>query len=252
MPPENKNPDPNAPAPNDQNAPDPAAPKFMTPEEFNGAVTARFQRFEKSIAQSITKQLEQFWASKNPPADPNAETVEEGGETTTDPAAQAAPKKLSGPELAAKKAIAKVDQLTKQMAAKDEAAAKEKAELLQRQERSEMYAALSAAGVTTAKGAYATLREDGKIRRNADGELVMVVVKDYAGTKHEEEVSIAEGLKAWLATDEGKCFLPPRGGGEGSGTTIRGGAPRTGGKMTKEEAKAEAQRMLTSFVLGSK
>jgi excinuclease UvrABC ATPase subunit len=226
-------------------------PKFMTAEDFNGAMTARERRFEERIAKQMASQLEKFMSARQAPVDNAADDTTDDG---TDAGAQQAqveqPKRLSGSDLAIKKAAAKIDALTKQMAAKEEAAAKEKAELLQRQEKADMIAALAAAGVTTAKGAYATLKEDGRIRRNADGELVMVVVKDYAGTKAEEEVPIAAGIKEWLGTDDGKCFLPPRGGGEGSGTVVRGGATRTGAKLSKEEAKREAQVALTKFVLG--
>lgn len=226
-------------------------PKFMTAEEFNGAMTARERRFEERIAKQMASQLEKFMAARQAAVeavDDSADVAE--GEATTQQTQVEAPKRLTGAELAAKKAMAKIDALQKQMQAKEEAAAKEKAELLQRQEKSDMLAALTAAGVTTAKGAYATLKEDGRIRRNADGELVMVVIKEYSGTKAEEEISVAAGIKEWLATDDGKCFLPPRGGGDGSGTVVRGGVQRTGAPLSKEEAKREAQRALTSFVLG--
>lgn len=230
------------------------APKFMTAEDFNGAMTARERRFEERMAKQMAAQLEKFWAARSAPATDAGE--ETGTEADAADAAQTAaveqPKRLSGDALAIKKAAAKIDALQKQMQAKEEAAAKEKAELLQRQEKADMLAALTAAGVTTAKGAYATLKEDGRIRRNADGELVMVVVKDYAGTKAEEEVPIAAGIKEWLATDDGKCFLPPRGGGDGSATVIRGGASRTGSALSKDEAKREAQKALTQFVLGGR
>lgn len=226
------------------------APKYMTAEEFNGAMTARERRSEERQAKAFTAMLEKFWASKSAPS-ADTTTGDDGGADGggKDPTAPGRQIQLSEDQLAAKKAMSAVENLKKQLTAEKEAAAKEKAELLQRQERSDMIAALAAAGVTTAKGAYATLKEDGRIRRNADGELVMVVVKDYSGTKAEEEVPIAAGIKEWLGTDDGKCFLPARGGGEGSGTVPRG-APRTGAPLSKEEAKKEAQRMLSAFVLG--
>lgn len=255
MPPENKDNTTTTTATSDTTTDTQQQPKFMTPEDFNGAMTARDRRLQQQLA----KQFEEFQKtlmSKFAPQtqqatedDPEAET--DTTATTQQPAIEQ-PKRLSGAELAAKKANAKVEALAKQLAAEKEAAAKEKAELLQRQEKADMLAALTAAGVTTAKGAYATLKEDGRIRRNADGELVMVVIKDYAGTKAEEEVTIQAGIKDWLATDDGKCFLPPRGGGDGSGTVVRGNAARGGAQLSKEEAKKEAQRMLSSFVLGNR
>lgn len=226
--------------------------KFMTPEDFNGAMTARDRRLQQQLAKQFEEFQKTLMARFAPPQHaPEEETETEADATATmQQTAAEQPKRLSGAELAAKKANAKVEALAKQLAAEKEAAAKEKIELLQRQEKADMLAALAAAGVTTAKGAYATLKEDGRIRRNADGELVMVVIKDYSGTKAEEEVSIAAGIKEWLATDDGKCFLPPRGGGDGSGTVVRGDARRGGAKLSKEEQKADAQRALSSFILG--
>lgn len=224
-----------------------AAPKFMTAEDFNGAMTARERRFEQRIEKLIEKS---FTARQSAAvhADDTADAVDE--HVTAE--GQDAAKKTTATDPALKRMAAKIEALHKQAAAKEEASAKEKAELLQRQEKSDMLAALSAAGVTTAKGAYAMLKEEGRIKRNADGELVIVVMKDYAGAKMEEEVPIAAGVKEWLATDDGKHFALPRGGGDGSGTVIRGGAQRSGGTLSKEEAKREAQSMLTKFVLGGR
>lgn len=218
-------------------------PKFMTADEFNGAMTARDRRFEQRMAKQLEEFQSKLLASFQSPKSPDG-----GDEAEIEPGAVEQPttKKLTPAELAAKKAMAKVETLTRQMAAKEQEAAREKAELLAKQDKAETMAALVSAGVTTAKGAYATLKEDGRIRRNANGELVMVVMKEYG----EDEMSIADGIKHWLGTDDGKHFAPPRGGGEGSGTVVRGGAPRTGAPLSKEEQKREAQKTITKFILG--
>lgn len=222
----------------------------MTADDFNGAMTARDRRLQQQLAKQFDEFQKSLMAKFAPPAPTDDDPADPDPSAQPDPAepTQPAPKRLSGADLAIKKAAAKIDALTKQMAAKEAEAAKEKAELLQRQEKADMLAALTAAGVTTAKGAYATLKEDGRIRRNADGELVMVTVKDYGGVRAEEEVPVAAGIKEWLATEDGKHFAPPRGGGDGSGTVVRGGG-RGGAKLSKEEAKAEAQRLLSRFIL---
>jgi hypothetical protein len=217
------------------------SPKFMTADDFNGAMTARERRFE----QRIQKLIEQSFATRQ--SAPVAHEGAEGEGEETQEGQEAAAKKPSGPDLAIKRATAKIEALHRQMQAKEEAAAKEKSELLQRQEKSDVIAALTSAGVTTAKGAYALLKEEGRIKRNADGELVMVVAKEYG----EDEVPVADGVKHWLSTDEGKHFALPRGGGEGSGTVIRGNAPRTRAP-SKEEAKRDAQKVLSQFILGSR
>lgn len=220
---------------------EPASPKFMTAEDFNGAMTARERRFE----QRIEKLIEKSFAARQAAPAAAAESAEEDEGAANQEAQEPAKKPATDPAL--KRMAAKIEALHRQAAAKEEAAAKEKAELLQRQEKSDMLAALTAAGVTTAKGAYAMLKEEGRIKRNADGELVMLVVKEYG----EDEVPVADGIKHWLTTDDGKHFAPPRGGGDGSGTVVRGNAPRTR-SLSKEEAKRDAQKVLSQFILGNR
>lgn len=223
--------DPAAPAtPPDPNQPDPQ-PKHMTVDDFNGAMTARERRFEQRIAKMLEERFATIAPAKTEPV------IDDGGA------------KHAEPDPATKQALAKLEAMQRQMAAEKEMSAKKEAEMLAKQERSEAFAALTEAGSHNAKGAYALLRDDGRIKRNADGDLVVILTRDYAGTKIEEEVPLADGIKAWLATDEGKHYLPPRGGGEGSGTVVRGGGGRNSASMSKEERKREAQNMLTGFIL---
>lgn len=227
--------DPTAPA----TTPDPAQteaqqPKYMTPDDFNGAMTARERRFEQRIAKMLDERFAAVAPVKGEPVSEDKASIAPGQQPTPD-------------SLEIKRATAQIEALRRQMAAKDEAAAKEKAEMMARQEKADAIAALTEAGSINARGAYALLKDDGRIKRNASGELVMAVQKEYG----EDEVPLAAGLREWLSTAEGKHYLPPRGGGEGSGTVVRGGA-RGGAAMTKEEAKREAQNMLTGFILGHK
>ncbi len=215
--------------------------QYMTAAGLNGALTSRERRLEARLTALVEKQLEaqfvKFKSSLNPIA---TETVEE----TPDGVQKNAP--ASDPAI--KRQSAKIDALMKQMQLQSEAAAKEKSELLQKQERSDMISALTAAGSMNANGAYALMKDQGRVRRNAAGDLVVVLAKDFG----DDEIAYTAGIKEWLNTDEGKHYLPPRGGGDGSGTVIRGGAPRgSGAQMSKEEAKREAQRTLAAFVLGS-
>lgn len=217
----------------EQDSTEVAAPKYMTVEEINGALTARERRSEQRLA----KQMEEFQqriasmlSAKQPDGDEASAEAGKGAQES--------------PEV--KKLAAKLEAMNKQRDAEKAEAAKERAEFQAKQERSDVLSALSAAGSPNAIGAYSHLKLEGRLTRNAAGELVMRVMKEYG----EDEVPVVEGIKLWLETAEGKHYAPPRGGGEGSGTVIRGGAPRNGKSLSKDEAKREAQSLLTKFILG--
>jgi len=252
MPPDPKQPDPNAPAPTDPNAPDPAAPKFMTAEDFNGAMTARERRLEQRLA----KQLEDFQKSITSkltpaPADPSADDID-------DPAAPApvpgqptahATDKPSKDVLKLKDEVAK---LRRERQREREEMERERQAQLLADANAKVQSALVEAGSSGphTKAAWALLSAEGRIKRNEQGEVCIELQRTYLGKAENELVPLKEAIPEWLNSEAGKLFLPPRGGGEGSGTVVRGGAPRTAGKMSKEEAKREAQATLSKFVLG--
>jgi len=133
---------------------------------------------------------------------------------------------------ALKKLQAEQEKLLKQLEAQtkraEEAETKRRQDLLSNTVRD----ALIAQGADAKRVAIAMshLTSSGAIKLNDKGEPVFTFAEKWGP----EEVAAAEGAKKWLATDEGKFFLPPsgkQGTGDGvhrEGSRQQGGsAPRT-------------------------
>ena len=101
------------------------------------------------------------------------------------------------------------------------------------EERQAAADALAAGGVDVPrlKGALALLREDGRIVRNEQGQVCLKLEGKYGP----ETPLIADGIKAWLETPEGKAYLPPR-SAAGSGASARPGA--SGAQVPKDPKEA--------------
>lgn len=188
-------------------------------EHFNKMFTGRIGRLEKTFRKQLDEAVATMRGQPKPTADP-------------DDAAKTA-------------ALAAFEAIENERKAQLAAAEDRERELLARELRSEAENTLARLGCINPRAARLVLAEDGRISRNANGDLIF-------DDGSEEGVAIEAGLRAWLNTDEGKNYRAARGGGEGSGTVIRGGAPRTGGTLSKEEAKRAAMHTLNAFILGSR
>jgi hypothetical protein len=198
-------------------APTSEGPRYMTMEDFNGAVTARERRQEKRLEKLVAEALAAARGQAPPPADPD--------------------------QAAALAALQALENDRKQQLAATEA--RERA-LLERELKSETEYELAALGCMNPRAARLILAEDGKITRNADGDLVFL---DDKG----EQVDLATGIKQWLhSTPEGRGHLPARGGGDGSGHIHHNNTRAVVGTVSKEEKKREAMRALNSFILGGR
>lgn len=85
----------------------------------------------------------------------------------------------------------------------------ERAEKLKYEERTALTTALQEQGVTgpQLKGAIALLyNSEGRVKRGSDGSLLFATTRDG----YEEEMPLAEGVKEWVSSGEGKYYLPPR------------------------------------------
>lgn len=105
------------------------------------------------------------------------------------------------------------------------------------EERSQVSKILEDSGVTgtAKKAAIAMLKDEGKIKRNAEGKVVFVTQQEG----FDEESPLADALKGWLNTDEGKLFRPAKNvSGSGQSGTRGPGRPS---KTTKEDAKQAAE-----------
>lgn len=221
------------------------APKYLTVDEFNKAWSAREKRmmssFEKSMADAFAK-----FAPKPPP---NGDGDEDDDEEPAGQGAAAGQQGQGGPQgtpQADPKTAKELRKLQKRLEASEaERAAEKKAreEQTAKSQRDELRAKvseqLSGAGIAGAKlrGALSLLiEEDKKIRRDQDGAIVFV--------EGDDEIELAEGLKKWFASDDGKAYLPPR-GASGAGTDRPRGA--TGNRPSNDPKAAREAKSKELF-----
>ena len=233
--------DPNNPA----TTPEPLTAESVTAkinETVNAALTGHMTRMKGAMTKEVAQMLEsgltplaeQLAALAAPKTTEPSTTGDGTGDTEADK----------------KRAIADAkhaDELKKMQARLDDADAKTaKAEAIraEQEERTALSQALTEAGVDgpRMKGAMALLyTEERRLARDDDGTIKYRV----NGTYGEEMVSLKDGLKAWLETDEGKAYLPPRGAtGSGANPSGQPGGVRTDGKRTK----ADAERAVMAFL----
>lgn len=114
---------------------------------------------------------------------------------------------------------------------------------LEQEEKQATLAALADAEVSTElrEAARLMLREGKRIARDEGGELVFLIPKDG----YTDKVPLAQGIKAWADSTEGKVFQAPRGvAGSGNKPTQKGG--KGGSANTRAEKLAEAKAALAS------
>lgn len=232
-----------------------ATPKYMTAEEFNKASTMREKRLLDKFAEMIKAQTPKqapAVASEESEEDDVEEETEEAEEQPKQAPKQAAKKATptrtpSKAELAARQALQKATALEK--AAKEDKAAlvQKEAELQAKQERSDILSALTEAQSPAPTHALAVLKASGKIKRNDDGDVVFVAAREAAGEKYDEEIPLADGIREWLDSPEGKLYAAPK-GAEGSGAGAQGKNGK-GGKAVKDMSKAERKRAAGSALM---
>lgn len=134
------------------------------------------------------------------------------------------------------------EQLQKQLRQQQDAVTSERTKAQQQEERAALTETLRAAGVpdNRIRGAIAELYLDQKrVVRDDKGGIAFTMERDW-GT---ENVPLAKGVAEWLATDEGKAYLPPV-DARGSGGT-GGGRPRPPGqKPNRQELLQTLGRMM--------
>lgn len=220
----------------------------------NNIFTAREKRLEERLMKGIAEQLKALGIGGQAPAsedeDDEPEAPAEGNGQPAKPAASAdPPRKQVDPQ--AKRLARQVAALQKQTEEAKAAAEAERATRLAENERSETRSALTSAGCSDKMlaAAMALLKEEKRIARNEDGQLVFLTPKGKGENRYNEEEPLAEGIKNWLASEDGKSFAAPR-GTEGSGATGRGNAPvRDPSKLTKAERRKQAGEMLLNWAI---
>ena len=136
---------------------------------------------------------------------------------------------------------AELGALKKQVAERERLLAEEKQQRVEQEERTALSNALTAKGVTGPhlEGAMALLYlAEKRIARDDKG----VIGIKFARSGYDEVMPLDAGLDELFKADKYRIYLPAR-PAAGSGTT--GGKPAQGnGKLTKEQERAEAMRML--------
>ena len=120
---------------------------------------------------------------------------------------------------------------------------KEKQESLKVRERAALSSALREVGVEgpKLKAAIALLyTEEGRVGTDQDGNVIFKFQRDG----YIEEMSLADGMEEWVATSDGKHFVPAKNVG-GAGST--GGLPPS--KSKKAWSKAEARKELARGIM---
>lgn len=197
------------------------APKYVTEEQLNRAITARLAAFGKSqekvlgeFQTTLTGKLEELLKAAPVPT------------TTAESSKPAESPELKG----ALKRLAEIEAANKQIQAERDAERAKARDVALRQQLSDT---LLKHGVdaTRVKHAVGILVDSEKrVRFDEDGESL--IFKDSDNT----DVDLITGVRSWVKSDDGKFYLPPR-GVNGSGDRGAGKAPQTaqkGGQVTAE------------------
>lgn len=243
-------------------------PSYMTAEQVNAAITKAFGRFarrqlpkilESSLADTLSKAgIGRAGEGEEEPEGGEGGEGGEGegagavGDGTSAPKRAAAPKQPGGAPAAPTPADRKVAKLQREMEALRAEREAERQKALRQEERTSVHEALTGAGVRKEMlGPLATWllsEESGRmVRRDTGGKLVWAAGAD-TGADDVDEVAVKDGLGAWLKTETGKSYLPPRpvGGGGGPPPSGRsGGRPPNGAEGTRQ-----AEDELLAAVLG--
>lgn len=192
-------------------------------EEFAKTLEGSVSKMLKAHAEASAKQLETFKTE----TDKKLEGIK--ADPPKDP-----PKDPPGDDSPAlRKLQAEQEKLQKALEAQtkraEEAETKRRADLLQNSVRD----ALIAQGADPKRLAIAMshLTSSGVVKLNDKGEPVFTFAEKWGP----EDVAAAEGAKKWLATDEGKFFLPPT-GKQGTGDGVQRNGPQQGGSAPRTQS----------------
>jgi len=171
------------------------APKSVTEEQLNKAITARFRKFEE-------KMETQFSAFATSSQEAVVKAIADSMPKAPE-ALAATGKQSDSPELAGlKKQLAALEKDSQKLAQeRDEERKRSKDSELRQKLNDE----LSKYGVVNARHAVAFL-VDAEKRIGWDEDGNSLIFKDSDG-----DVDLATGVKSWVQTDDGKIYLPARG-----------------------------------------
>ncbi len=192
------------------------APKYVTEEQLDKALTPRLraleQKVEKTLAQSFetfSSKLKSELASLLPPPKPEGKPD--------------AKKESAAPDPELKKLQDQIGSLTKQAedarAERDTERAKVRDATL-RQRVGELLAAAGIEGVRARHAIGLLIDSERAVRWSDDGDSIVFRAGDRG------DVDLEAGLRTWLKSDDAKLYLPPK-GTQGSGDRPANGGPST-------------------------
>lgn len=185
-------------------------PKYVTEEQLNRAISARFGDFQKKIEKSLgetlgtalSAKLEEFKSTLG-----QAQQQQQGGQNGGDPKVDVENHPLVKGLL---KRLDEQSKATEQIRAERDA---EKAKARDTSLRTKLADELTKGGLDprNVRLAVGVLVDAEKRVRFAADDTEDLVFKDASG-----DVDLGTGLKGWLKSDDAKIFMPPR-GTQGSG-----------------------------------
>ena len=194
-------------APNPQGEGD--SPKFVTEDQLNRAISARFGAFEKSFGSKLEKTLGESLAGLSTKFEEALASVKTDGAPKNEQKQQSS-SVLDAPEYKGmQRELAELKKQTAEAKAERDA---ERGKVRDSSLRQRLGEELAKHGVDAARAKHAIgylVDADKRVRWSEDGE--QLVFRDADG-----EVDLATGLKGWVKTDDGKLYIPPR-GAQGSG-----------------------------------
>jgi hypothetical protein len=205
--------------------------------KINAAITNRLKAFEKRVEKTLADTLAKMVPA--PKADDEDDEGDEAGETAAAPKATPAEnRRLSKLEKELKR--------EREAREKAEADAKEtESKRRSAEEDTALEAALREHGIVNPvqlRAAKALIKAEGRLVRDESDQIRLNAKDKYGG---DVQYDLETGVKGWVASEEGKTFLPPRGvGGSGTGGASAAGARGSNsGKRYKDLSKVEQDRI---------
>ena len=206
------------------------APKYLTAEDFNKAMSARLAAYEKSAEKKLKEMMSEALNGVASTVD-NLLTEKLGSATV---GSGKKSKESSSDEDPVVRGLKKqIDDLMAKTADAEKRAASESARLRDVSLRQKLGEELGKLGIdgTRAKHAVGFLVDAEK--RVGWGEDDSIVFKDADGF----EVDLSTGIKSWGSTDEAKMYMPPR------GTVGSGERPSGSGKLVTGKGQLDREAL---------
>lgn len=215
----------------------PPAPKYVTVEELNAAITGKLKSVTKNIEgfgekfDALASQLEAL-AKARAPEPPSAPRAKGKGKADEEPPAED-PEKLEMKR--------QIEELQAQHKAREEADKAAKVRALQAEMRQSVVDGLRAAGVLEGfEGALAlSMIEEGTVRRDRAGKVVFRRGDDG-------DLPLADGLREWAGGD-GKRYLRPRDAAGSGAAKVGAGSGLNGRPAGQDSGDAAESALRTMF-----